>query len=263
MTDAAEAIRVERTDAIARIVMDRPERHNAMDERMANALAETLEAEATDDDVRCLVLTGTGAVFNTGADLSTFEGDPSDSERLEGIATPLHDAVSTLVSAPKPVITGVNGVVAGGGLGLALAGDVVLAAEDARFEYAYPKIGLSGDGGATWLLPRLVGRRTAQQIAFLDQPIDAEAAVDLGLATESVPNDSFDERLERLAGDLASGPTKAYAAIKELLAASSTRGLNEHLEDEQERIVSLAETDDYAAGLRGFLEKEPPTFRGE
>ncbi|MFP9192096.1 enoyl-CoA hydratase/isomerase family protein [Natronosalvus vescus] len=263
MSGTEETIRVERDDAIARVVMDRAERHNAMDETMATTLAETLEAEAADDDVRCIVLTGTGAVFNTGADLSTFEGDPSDSERLEGIATPLHDAVSTLVSAPKPVITGINGVVAGGGLGLSLAGDVVLAAEDARFEYAYPKIGLSGDGGATWLLPRLVGRRTAQRIAFLDEPIDAEAAVEMGLATESVSADSFDERLERLAADLASGPTKAYAEIKELFATSSTRRLDEHLEEEQSRIVSLADTDDYAAGLRGFLEKEPPTFHGE
>ncbi|MFC7213166.1 enoyl-CoA hydratase/isomerase family protein [Saliphagus sp. GCM10025334] len=258
-----DAIRLERDDGIATITVDRPERHNAMDETVARTLAETVTQAAEDDAVRCLVLTGTGAVFNTGADLSTFEGDETDAERLEAIATPLHETVSTLVSAPKPVVTGINGVVAGGGLGLALAGDVVLTAEDARFEYAYPKIGLSGDGGATWLLPRLVGRRTAQQIAFLDEPIDAGEAVELGLATEAVASERFDDRLEAVASELASGPTKAYAEIKRLFAAASTNGLEAHLEEEQERITDLASTADYAAGLRGFLEKESPTFRGE
>ncbi len=260
--EATPHVRVNRSGGVARVLMERPDRHNAMDERMARGLADRLKELAADDTVRCLVLRGVGGVFNTGADLSTFEGDGSDAERLDAIATPLHEAVSTLVHAPKPVVTGVNGVVAGGGLGLALAGDVVLAAEDARFEYAYPKIGLSGDGGATWLLPRLVGRRTAQELVFLDRAIDADKAVQMGLATETVPVDDFDERLETLTSTLGSGPTKAYAVAKDLLGLASTNALDEHLDLEKERITGLAHTEDYAAGLQGFLEKEPPNFEG-
>ncbi len=260
---APKHIRTEWDDDVARVVMERTDRHNAMDERMANALAERVSDLAADESVRCLVLTGTGSVFNTGADLSTFEGDETDADRLEAIAEPLHDTVSTIVDAPVPVVAGVNGVVAGGGMGLALASDIVLASSDARFEYAYPKIGLSGDGGATWLLPRLVGRRTAQRIAFLDEPIGADEAVDIGIATEVVDDEAFDNRLEGIATSLASGPTKAYGEIKRLFRASSTNSLNEHLDLEQERITSLADTGDYAAGLAAFLEKEPPTFEGE
>ena len=262
MSGSPDHVRVDRSSAVARVVMSRPDTHNAMDERMAQTLAERVEELVDDDAVRCLVLTGVEGVYNTGADLSTFEGDESDADRLEAIATPLHEAVSTLVSAPKPVVTGVNGVVAGGGLGLALAGDVVLVSSAGRFEYAYPKIGLSGDGGATWLLPRLVGRRTAQRIAFLDESIGPEEAVEIGLATEAVDADAFDDRLESVATDLASGPTKAYGELKRLFRVSPTNGLDDHLDLENERITSLASTDDYAAGLRGFLEKESPTFDG-
>ncbi len=264
MSEDTPRIQVSASDssAVKVVRMERPARHNAMDEAMATTLATTVDRLAQDDDVRCLVLTGVSGVFNTGADLSTFDGDERDEAKLDAIATPLHEAVETLLTAPKPVVTGVNGVVAGGGLGLALAGDIVLASESARFEYAYPKIGLSGDGGATWLLPRLVGRRTAQEIVFLDRGLDAEEAVEAGLATEVVPDDAFDDRLEAVAETLGSGPTKAYAEAKELLARSSTNDLETHLDLEKARIKTLASTGDYEAGLRGFLEKETPTFEG-
>ncbi|MFC4246269.1 enoyl-CoA hydratase/isomerase family protein [Natribaculum luteum] len=260
---STEHLSVETAEGVGRIVMDRPERHNAMDEAMAANLATTIDSLSADDDVRCLVLTGTDGVFNTGADLSTFDGDETDADRLDAIATPLHAAVQALVDAPKPVVTGVNGVVAGGGLGLALAGDVVLVADDARFEYAYPTIGLSGDGGATWFLPRLLGLRRAQAFALLEEPIDATAAVEHGLATDAVPADEFDDRLEATASKLASGPTLAYAEIKTLLHESGQNDLETHLDAEKDRITDLADTDDYAAGLHGFLEKESPEFEGE
>lgn len=257
-----DTVTVDRVDGVGRIVMDRAERHNAMSEAMAQAIAAGAGDLATDDTVRAIVLVGTAGVFNTGADLSTFDGDATDRERLDAIATPLHETIRTLSDAPKPILTGVDGVVAGGGLGLALSGDVLLASEEARFEYAYPKIGLSGDGGATWFLPRLLGRRRAQAFAFLDEPIGPEEAVDLGLATETVPADAFDARLEELAAELANGPTRAYAEIKTLFTESGTNDLGEHLTLERERIATLAETDDYAAGLSGFLDDEEPSFEG-
>lgn len=257
-----EHLSVSIEDGIGRVTIDRPGAFNAIDADTAETLQATLEALAADDDVRCLLLTGTEGVYCTGADLSTFDGDERDAETLESIATPLHGSIRAMTGAPKPVVAGVNGVAAGGGLGLALAADVVLVSAAARFEYAYPKIGLSGDGGATWFLPRLLGLRRAQAFALLDEPIDAEEAVERGLATEAVPADDFDERLAELASQLANGPTLAYAELKTLLRESATNTLDEQLADEKARITGLADTDDYAAGLRGFLEKESPTFEG-
>ncbi|MFC6716953.1 enoyl-CoA hydratase/isomerase family protein [Natrialbaceae archaeon GCM10025810] len=255
-------LRVDVDDGVGRIVMDRPEAYNAMNGEMADGIADALSRLAEDDDVRAIALTGTEGTYNTGADLTTFEGDESDAERLESLADSLHAGIEAMIGAPKPVVAGVNGVVAGGGLGLALAADVVLVADDARFEYAYPRIGLSGDGGSTWLLPRLVGRRRAQSFAFLGEPIGPEDAVEIGLATEVVPADEFDDRLEAVATDLSSGPTRAYGEIKDLFRRSSTNCLDDHLDLEAERLAGLAETGDFARGIEAFREKEEPTFEG-
>lgn len=247
---------------VGRVVMDRPDRHNAMDPEMGAAVATSLETFAGDDDVRCIVLTGSGATFNTGADLSILDGDDGDAATIDAVATPLHDAVRTVTRAPKPIVTGINGVVAGGGLGLALAADVVVMSERARFEYAYPEIGLSGDGGITWLLPRLVGLRRAQSFALLGEPIEATEAVDRGLVTESVPADEFEDRLATVAADLASGPTEAFARIRRLLLEGTDRGLDRHLRREREYLTGLTATRDYETGIGTFFADEEPAFEG-
>lgn len=257
-----EHVRIERTDAVGRLVMDRPERNNAMDIQMAgeirDAAIELVEAER----LRCLILTGTAGSFNTGADLTTLEGDSTDGERLRAIAGRLHAAVSELARAPVPVITGVNGVAAGGGIGPALCGDIVVLAESARFEFAYPRIGLSVDGGSSYFLPRLVGLRQAQAIAFQDDPVPADRAVELGLATESVPDAEFDDRLGEVADRFAAGPTQAYAVTSRLLRESFERGLDEQMAVEADEIASLARTDDFARGLAAFSAKEEADFEG-
>ncbi|WP_290813707.1 enoyl-CoA hydratase-related protein [Halovivax sp.] len=247
---------------VGRVVMDRPDRHNAMDPEMAAAIATALHEFATDDGVRTIALTGSGGTFNTGADLSTLDGDERDADAIDAVAGPLHDAVRTMTRAPKPVVTGINGVVAGGGLGLALASDVAVMANDARFEYAYPSIGLSGDGGITWLLPRLVGLRRAQSFALLGEPIDAAEAVDRALVTEAVPADEFDDRFATVAADLASGPTEAFARIRRLFFEGTDRGLGRHLRHERESLTGLTTTRDYATGIGTFFEDEDPSFEG-
>lgn len=258
----SEYLTVAVADGVGRVVMDRPDSHNSMNPEMAADVRDALEALAGDDGVRCLALTGVGGVFNTGADLSLMDGDEGDAETIEAIATPLHGAVRAMVEADQPVVTGVNGVVAGGGIGLALGGDVVVMSDEARFEYAYPKIGLSGDGGSTWFLPRLLGLRRAQEFALLDEPIGPEEAEAEGLVTRVVPDDSLDDRLGEIAGRLADGPTLAYAEIKDLLRKGGRRSLDEQLADEKARITSLPETADYAAGIEAFFEKESPAFEG-
>lgn len=262
VTNGDDFVHTEYQEHIAWVTMDRPDRHNAMTVNMAGelhgALAESIDAE----DTRAVVLTGTEGVFNTGADLRSLEGDSSDAETIWSIARNLHNAIRAIVNAPLPVITGVNGVAAGGGFGLAISGDIVLMAPDARLEFAYPRIGLSGDGGATHMLPALVGHRRATEIAFLDEPIPATEAVDLGLVTRVIDDVPFDEGVERLAERLANGPTKAFATYKRLLRAAGQRSLDEQLRNEADAISRLAWSRDYRAGLEAFFGDGDPVFEG-
>lgn len=253
---------VRRDGGVATLIIDRPGAHNSLTPALLDDLVDATTDLLTDDAVRCLVLTGAGPAFCAGADLGMLAGDGSDEARVRALATRLHVLVRDLVTAPKPVVTGVNGVAAGGGLGPALAGDLVLAAEDARFEFAYPRIGLSGDGGSTWLLPRLVGLRRATGLVLRDDPVGAGEAVELGLASEVVPSDGFEARLADVAADLADGPTRAYGETKALLARSVERGLERHLADETRRIARLTGTADYARGLAAFGTDEEPAFEG-
>lgn len=255
-------LRVDTDDAVGRLVIDRPDAHNALDEETAVALADALERLATDDAIRAVSITGRGGTYCTGADLSTLVGDEGDGERIDAIATPLHEAVRSIVGAPKPVVAGVNGVVAGGGLGLALGADVLIVSSDARFQYAYPNLGLSGDGGATWFLPRLIGRRRTQRFVYFGDAIDPAEAVDLGLATEVVDADSFEERLESVTAELAGGPTQAFGEIKRLILEGEVTDLDDHLDAEKTVMTELTDTVDYASGLQAFLEKEAPSFEG-
>jgi 2-(1,2-epoxy-1,2-dihydrophenyl)acetyl-CoA isomerase len=262
LDESFEHVDVALADGVARVTLARPDAHNALDVDTATELKDALAAAAGAGDVRCIVLEGEGAAFCSGADLAAFEGDETDRRRLDAVATRLHAAVLTLATADVPTIAAVNGVAAGGGFGLALAADLVLAHESARFEYSYPRIGLSGDGGSTWFLPRLVGRRRAREFLLLDDPVDAEEAVEMRLATEVVDADDWDDRVHALATDLASGPTKAYTAAKRLLNRSGDRTLNAHLTAEKDAIASLAATDDYAAGYEAFFSKTEPDFGG-
>jgi 2-(1,2-epoxy-1,2-dihydrophenyl)acetyl-CoA isomerase len=259
-----EYVTVERSDGVGYLRMERPDSYNSMNEALVGDLRDaTIELVDADDDVRCVVLTNAGEWFNTGADLTDLKGDETDGRRLRAIASRLHTAVEHIATASKPVIAGVNGTAAGAGFGLAMACDLVVVAEDARFEFAYPRLGLSGDGGITYFLPELVGHRRAREIALLDEPIDAERAVDIGLATEVTPASSFEDRLDELAAELAAGPTRAFGAAKRLMANSHGRSIGEHLEAETDTIARLAGTEDYARGHAAFFAEEEPQFEGE
>jgi 2-(1,2-epoxy-1,2-dihydrophenyl)acetyl-CoA isomerase len=258
-----ETLAVSRSDAVGHIAFDRPDAHNSLNERMGNEMVEAAHDLVSDDEVRAITLTGNGPVFNTGADLTMLSGDGSDESTIRSLASQLHEFLSQLVHAPKPVVTGVNGVAAGGGLGPAICGDIVLAGESARFEFAYPRIGLSADGGSTYLLPRLVGLRRAQELIFRDEPVKAAEAADIGLATEVVPDDELDERLTDEAERLAGGPTQAYAATKDLLAESFGNSLEAQLGAEADKIAGLTNTEDFSRGHAAFGGDETPEFTGE
>lgn len=259
---ACENFVLERDDGILSITIDSTTKFNSLNDAMGDELLELAAFLNVDDSVRCAVLTGSDGVFCAGADVESFaeEGHQPDSVRRG--ASILHDAIVQFHQADVPLITGVNGVATGAGLGIALLGDLVLISDEARFEYAYPRLGLPGDGGATFHLPRLVGLRKAKDIALLDRPITPEEAVEWGIATESVPDDELDDRLDELARELASGPTRAYGAAKQLLTRSFDRSLEEQLAAETDAIATAAETDDHAEGVEAFVEKREPEFRG-
>lgn len=255
-------ISIDRTDGIGQATMTSADGPIAMSPQDADDLAAAIDELVQDRSVRCVVLTGEGSTFNTGADLSMMDGHASDGQRIRRIANRLHRAIRTMVAAPKPVITGVNGTAAGGGFGLALAGDIVVMADSASFTFAYPRIGLSGDGGATYFLPAILGHRRAREFVFEDRPIDAAEAVDLGLATDAVPDDAFASAVITRATRLAEGPTRAYGRVKRLLLESNTRPFEDQLRAEVETIATLTETADYAAGIEAFQSGDDPEFVG-
>ena len=250
-------------ESVGTITLDRPEAYNAINDRMAEELPIAARDLASDDAVRAIALTANGDVFNTGAALGTLSGDGSDEPQIRRLAAALHEFVGQLVRAPKPVVTGVNGVAAGGGLGPAICGDIVLAADSARFEFAYPRMGLCGDGGSTYFLPRLVGLRRAQELVFRDEPVGAEEAAAIGLATETVPDGDLNDRLATEAARLATGPTKGYAAAKRLLAESFDTSLEAQLADEADAMAELTNTTDFARGHAAFGTDGSPEFIGE
>jgi 2-(1,2-epoxy-1,2-dihydrophenyl)acetyl-CoA isomerase len=257
-------LHVERTGTDGRTVavsFESTSAHNSLNPRFIRefrAVATSLHGV----DARCVVVRGAPGVFCSGADLSSLSGDETDADRLRALATDLHAGIAALLSGPAPVVVGVEGVAAGAGFGLALAGDVVIASEDARFEYVYPRVGLTGDGAVTFLLPRLVGLREAQRIALLDRPVDAAEAADVGLVTETVPADEFEERLAGVVSRLADGPTAAYARTRRLLFSSFDRSLESHLAAEADAMAAAARTDDYRRGHAAFFGDRDPAFEG-
>lgn len=256
-------ISVERNDGVATITFDDPENRNAIDHQTANHLAEASATLGADPDVRCIVLTHSGEFFCTGADLTTLSGDSSDVPEIRQLASRLHEAIALLYRSEKPVIGGIDGVAAGAGFGLALVPDLLLLSEDARLEYAYPRIGLTGDCASTYFLPRLVGLRRAQEIALLDEPISPTQALEDGIATEVVDASDFEERLAELAAEISTGPTKALGDLTTLLAGSFETSLETQLARETRAMGEATGTGDYQRGYQAFFSGEDPEFTGE
>jgi len=271
---------VHRDGAVGVITLDRRERFNALDVKMAEDLRAAALKLARDPAVRCLVLRGYPGVFCSGADLKYIRGGGEEEElhflaesrpvpgghgeRFKQILEYLHSTISEMKRAAKPVVTAVDGVAAAGGLGLAMAGDLVVCSERSTFEWAYGKTALTGAESSTFFLPRLVGLRRALELAFLNPRLDAKAALAFGLVTRVFETARFDEELAALARRLSEGPTRSFSITKRLLHEAATADrLDAHLDRELDELVRIADGPDFAEGLAAFFEKRSPRFEGK
>lgn len=256
-----EAVETWRHDAVAVLRLNRPDRLNTIDDELAAGLLDGLRAAAADPAVRAVLLCGAGCSFMAGADLMAFQADmnaaPQTAARL---IDSLHESLRLIRAMPKPVVAAVQGPVAGGGLGLALACDLAVAAKDAVFVSAYTRIGTSPDAGTTWSLTHLVGARRALELIWLNERIDAAAALRLGLVNAVVPNIELQTAALALAHRLATGAPGASAAVKRLVGDAPTATFAAQLDRERLSFIERAATAEFQEGVTAFLEHREPQF---
>jgi 2-(1,2-epoxy-1,2-dihydrophenyl)acetyl-CoA isomerase len=251
-----------RDNNIARLTLNRPQAGNAIDVPLARALMEAAIECDDDDGIRCVLLTGAGRMFCVGGDIGGFAAAGEKTPALlKELTAYLHSAVSRFSRMGKPMVTAVNGPAAGAGFSLSLLGDIAIAAQSAHFTPAYTAIGLSPDGGATWLLPRLVGLRRAQEMALLNKRVRAAEAVEMGLITRVVEDAALIDLADAIAAQLASAATRALGRPRNLLLASYGNALEEHLEPEARNIAAAGRDAEGREGLAAFLAKRKPDFR--
>ena len=255
------------TDGVATLTMNRPEARNALSMEMRAQLIEALHDIEHDDTVRCVVLKGAGDHFMAGGDVKgmseSIKKDPSDvrKEFLLRIHD-LHPIMFAMRRMPKPIIASCRGAAAGAGVSMALACDLVIAADDAFFTLAYCKIGTSPDGSSSFHLPRAVGIKKAMEIALLGDRFGAQEAKDIGMINFVVPTAELDAETAALAQRLAAGPTHAYGNTKALFYRSLESEFESQLQAEAEYFADCASRADFKEGVSAFVEKRSPNFTG-
>jgi 2-(1,2-epoxy-1,2-dihydrophenyl)acetyl-CoA isomerase len=251
-------------DGLAVIRLNKPAARNAIDQALVDDLAEAVQRCAADAAVRALLICANGPAFTVGGDVAVFakagrDELPGDLRRM---TTGYHAALQILDRLEVPVVAAVHGAVAGGGLGLIYVADVVIAAEGTRFATGFSGLGLSGDGGGTWFLPRLVGMRRAAELYFGQRVLDADEAAAWGLISRVVPAADLAAEAERTARQLAAGPTRAFGEIRTLLRRTHEVSLGDQLQAETGALSRTAGTRDAARAIDSFMAKSRPEFRG-
>lgn len=252
-------------DNVGYITLNRPEAANAINAEMAHDLENvTLHCEE-DPTVRAILLNSTGKIFCAGGDLKSFAAQPKEllPTYLKKVTFFLHKAMSRLSRMKAPLVIAIQGAAGGAGMSLACAGDLVVAAESARFTMAYTRAGLTPDGSSTYYLPRLVGLRRAMHLTLMNPVLSAREACEMGIVTQVVPDAELASTADLWARELAKGPTRAYQGVKRLFAESATNTLEDQMELETEWIAEMGRGEDGREGIAAFLEKRAPKFRGQ
>jgi len=252
-------------EGIATLVMNRPDRLNALNNELAMAVNETLGRIATDDTVRVVVITGAGRAFCAGGDLGALgKGRQSGAtHELEPLLRAGMQMVLKMRTMPQPVIAAVNGAAAGAGMNIALAADIRIAAEEATFGQNFSKVGLFPDYGGTYFLPQLVGPAKAAELFYTGDMIDAKTALALGLVNQVVPAAQLEAAVKTLAQKIAQGPSLAIQAVKKTLFGAEQKQLARALDNEVREQIRCYFSDDCNEGIRAFFEKRPPKFQGK
>ena len=260
-----ETILFEKTGGVATIALNRPKVLNAFNDALHEEINSALNEAAADDDIRCIVLRGEGKGFSAGADLADViegDGNAAGPDLGEYLRKTYGRLITRIVSIEKPIVAALHGPVYGAGLGLALACDLRIAADSAKFSVAFIKIGLMPDAGVTFFLPRIVGLGRAMQMSMLGEALDAEEAHRVGLVNKVVPDESLEEETAALAGQLAGLPTLALGRIKQTLHNSFEADLAAALEAEAVGQTLCGYTQDHKEGIAAFFEKRDPAFIG-
>lgn len=251
-------------DGLATVRLNRPEARNALNQQMADELLNLAIRLAELDGLRAVLITGNGPTFTVGGDIEVFAGETETGlpELLRRMTVPYHAALSILAELKAPIVCAVRGAAAGGGLGLVYCADIVLAAQSAKFASGFTALGLSGDGGNSWFLPRLVGPRRAAEFYFEGRVLSAEEAREWGIVSKLVPDDSLEQEAKDVARRLAEGPTSAFGEIRQLLRGSWQATLPEQLFKETAALARTSKTEDASGSITSFVNKKRPTFKG-
>lgn len=252
-------------DGITVLVMNRPDRLNALNNELSSALNSALGRIAEDASVRVVVITGAGRAFCAGGDLGAIgKGRQSgETHSLEPLLRAGMQAVLRMRTIPQPVIAAVNGAAAGAGMNIALAADIRIAAEEATFGQNFAKVGLFPDYGGTYFLPQLVGPAKAAELFYTGDMIDAKTALSLGIVNHVVPSAQLEAEVKLLAQKIALGPSLPIQAVKKTLFGAEKDKLSAALEHEVQEQVRCFLSEDCSEGIRAFFEKRPPKFQGK
>lgn len=249
-------------EGVGKITLNRPDLLNSFNKEMALAVQEALDECAGNDEIRCILLTGSGRAFCAGQDLQ--EAISADGPTLQSIVKDHYNPIILkLRGIEKPIVAAVNGVAAGAGANIALACDIVVATESASFIQAFSKIGLIPDSGGTFTLPRLIGMQKASALMMLGDKVSARDAERMGMIYQVFPDDEFTERTEKILAKLASMPTKGLGLTKRALNLSIHNDLSQQLDVEEDLQQKAGKTHDYNEGVNAFLEKRKPKFTGK
>ncbi len=257
-----EHLLVNVNESVMQLMMNRPDSLNAFSPEMVEGLTAAMKSARDNPDIRVIILSGAGRSFSAGGDVKTM-GNQNDPLQVYRHIGKLNELILAMKNLDKPIIAAVHGFAAGAAFNLALACDLIFAAEDSRFVLSFSKVGLISDGGGHYFLSRLIGPYRAKELLFSAEPIDAKKAYEYGIVNQVCPAEQLQDQVMQYARKLATGPAVAFGFIKKLVDHSLDATLEEILEQERISQATIATTADHQEGVNAFKEKREPRFKGE